>query len=324
MSSVILSGTSGWLGQELLSLLNPKQVICIHRTPLVGNNPAQRLVADLSKENAVKSLLHQFSHATAVPDIFIHCAGLAHQPTETKEIKEAMWRVNDLGTANALEFCQRIGIKRFIYVSTIAGYDWSSRLPAREEDELHPTTEYAKSKLNAEQRVLSSPMDVRVVRLATVFGKGDPANFSRLAQALRRKRFPLPGQAMARKSVIPINTAARLILKYATMNLVPHKVINLALPEAPCLSEICDSFSNNCNFPPSSRIPLFVMRILAKMGDCIGHIRKAPFNSEVLRKLTTSTWVDTTRMQETFPDEPFEDFNSGLKRHADYYRNLQS
>jgi len=320
-NQTMISGAGGWIGGAIIRsgiLAKPMELSSF---PTAKRASDQTLIADLSRDDAVDRLVSQY-HIKHKADTFIHCAGFAHQPFETDSVKKAMWSVNDIGTASALAFCQRIGIKRFVYISTIAAYDWSTGFAVDEDSKQSLLSEYAKSKIAGEARVLAAPIDGRIVRLATVFGNGDRANFERLANALSKRRFPIPGAGFARKSVIPIDTAARLIAKFAMMEQIPHKTINIALPNAPQLGEICDAFSQLCDLPRAPRIPLIAMKALAKAGDYIGRIRKTSFNSDVLQKLTTSTWVDTARMQETFPDEDLEDFTTGLTRHASYYRSL--
>jgi nucleoside-diphosphate-sugar epimerase len=278
------------------------------------------LVGDLADKVSMHSLQAQYKEIDRPAEVFIHCAGLAHKPVETTEVQDQMWAVNDTGTANVLSFCERVGIKRFVYVSTIAGYDWD-HVPANEDHSSQARTEYAKSKLAGERRVLNANLDGRVVRLATVFGTGDKANFLKLSGALKRKRFVIPGDGSARKSVIPVDLAARLITEFARLNNPKHKMINLALPDAPTLKEICDSFSSVCEFPRAPSVSLPILRLLARCGDLASRIRPLPLNTSVIDKLTTSTWVDTQRMQEILAPIPEVSFASGLRRHSDYYRN---
>ncbi|MDQ8205628.1 NAD(P)-dependent oxidoreductase [Pelagicoccus sp. SDUM812003] len=322
--SIIVSGASGWLGREILKSTARKTAFGLFRDKAVADAYGSTFAGDLSDPLRISRLVEQYNNLDLQADCFIHCAGLAHQPNETQEIKRAMWQTNDIGTANALEFCKQVGINKFVYISTIAGYDWTSIEQATEDSKLVPITEYAKSKISAENRVLASPIDSRIIRLATVFGQGDIANFSRLSTLLRKRRFPIPGEGIARKSVIPIDTAASLIAKFATMDKVPYQTINLALPEAPTLNEICDCFSRVCKFPRAPRVPLPAIKALAMIGDCFSTIWEMPFSTNVLNKLTTSTCVNTDRIQTIFPKELLESFEVSLERHANYYQSLHS
>lgn len=98
---------------------------------------------------------------------------------------EEAWAVNrdaalDLGRA-----AREAGVRRFVQVSTNLVYGAGQGRPATEQDETRPTAvrgPYPASKLEAEAGLLAlDGLDVRVGRLAFVYGEGDP----HLAQALR-------------------------------------------------------------------------------------------------------------------------------------------
>ena len=187
---------------------------------------------------------------------------------------------------------------------------------------LRPNSAYAASKLAGEQLCVES-LDYRVVRLGTVFGDGDRANFEKLAGALARRRFLLPGTGDARKSLLPLPLAARLIADLALRDEIPHRIMNLALPEAPSLREICGAFSSHCGFPRPLSVPLGILRPAARIGDWVARSRpNFPLTSVNLGKLTTSTVVNTRRMQETWPKEDWGDFARWLAPCADYYRSV--
>lgn len=100
--------------------------------------------------------------------------------------EEEAWAVNrdaalDLGRA-----AREAGVRRFVQVSTNLVYGAGQGRPATEEDEARPDTAawgpYPASKLEAEAGLLAlDGLDVRVGRLAFVYGEGDP----HLAQAMR-------------------------------------------------------------------------------------------------------------------------------------------
>lgn len=323
--NVIVSGASGWLGNAISQELDRSDVDSF---AIVRNTPTQStktptFTCDFSKDQACDELVEQYEAHGVKAHCFIHCAALAHRPDETKELKQRFHDVNINGTRQVVRFCQKATIQRIIYVGTIAGYDWNSNChkAADEDSYSNPTTEYAKSKLEGERIVAESGLDWRVVRLATVFGLDDPANFLKLSQMIRANRFIVPGSGSARKSVIPIDLAAQLICQFAMMDLPRHRLINLALPETPSLKEICDGFSEVCDFPNSRSLPLPLMQLLAKIGDAINALRPIPLTTPTLAKLTSSTRVDIARMKENFPQVQFSSFIDSLRRHSDYYKN---
>jgi UDP-glucose 4-epimerase len=166
-------------------------------------------------------------------------------------------------------------------------------------------------------------LDWRIARLGTVFGVGDKANFSRLAQGLRNRRFVLPGDGAARKSVLTVAKAAEVLGRLAIDESSQRMVFNVAAPEAPSLAEICRAFSRVCGFRYPPRIPMPVMKTLARIGDAVAGVNPGfPLTSSVLAKLTTSTVLDVSRMRECFPDVAWESFEESLRRSAEYYAGL--
>jgi UDP-glucose 4-epimerase len=169
-----------------------------------------------------------------------------------------------------------------------------------------------------------SGLDWRVARLGTVYGVGDRANFSKLAAALARGRFVLPGAGAARKSVLPLELAADLLAELARREEAGQRVLNLALPEAPSLGEICAAYVRVCGFPEPRRVPLGLLKAGALAGNAVAKLRpNFPLTTNNLRKLSTSTTVGTARMQALFPGRNWGGFESWLVGAAEYYRGVK-
>jgi len=320
---VVVTGASGWIGQEVCRRLTGLGlgVVAFGRAAVAGpgiefiagtlddfRDPNQRLFQMLERSDAI-----------------IHCAGRAHRPVETPAEIEEFTQTNIRGTEAVISACTKAGIRRLVYVSTIAAYDWTAAHGAgvNEDASLYPKTAYAKTKLEGERRVRDSGLDWRAVRLSTVFGAGDRANFGKLASALKRGRFVVPGGGTARKSVIPVGLAAELLVRLAIEPSPLHRLVNAAVPEAPTLREICDGFSDICEFPRARSLPLSALKAGALLGDVVGRVRPGfPLTRANLAKLTTATVIDSSRMYETFPDFPRTSFAEALKPAADYYRQV--
>jgi nucleoside-diphosphate-sugar epimerase len=236
-----------------------------------------------------------------------------------------MEEVNVNGTRDLIVACQQNGVKRVVYISTIGAYDWS-QIPltgASENSPLHPITAYTSTKLQGECLIQASGLDWRILRLATVFGTGDRANFARLARSLKKKNFFVPGTGAARKSVIPIDLATAIIVKMSGIEEPKHRLINVALSHAPTLREVCDGFSSVCGFRNAHSIPLVLLRTGAIAGEVISRFWPAfPLTNFTLTKLVTSTVVDNRRLVETLPDLPMPDFTDALRSFKEYYTNI--
>ena len=317
---MFVAGASGWLGRRIVIELSRLGVRVVAGSRcgkgVEGANSQVRLQLESDLDSNTRLSLHGVS-------VVIHCAAHVHRAVETPSERQVFWEVNRGGTRRLVDLASQIGARRFIYLSSIAFYDWAYGGEVSEGAHLGPNSAYAASKLAGEQLCVESGLDYRVVRLGTVFGDGDRANFSKLAGALARRRFLLPGAGEARKSVLPLPLAARLIADLALRDEVPHRIMNLALPEAPTLREICGAFSSHCGFPRPLSVPLGLLRPAARMGDWVARgWPDFPLTSVNLRKLTTSTVVNTRRMQETWPNEDWGDFARWLAPCAEYYRSV--
>jgi UDP-glucose 4-epimerase len=253
----------------------------------------------------------------------IHCAGYAHRPIETEEEVRRFFAINRDGTQRVIDLAKAAGVPRIVYLSSMAFYDWTQGTDFNEDGPLAKPTAYAASKLEGELACRESGLDWRVARLGTVFGDGDRANFAKLAAALARGRFVIPGKGDARKSVLPVELAAELLVELALNDRASRQIVNLALPQTPTLAEICAAYAELCSFRPARRVPLGLLRAGAWAGDLLAKRRpNFPLTSVNLRKLTTSTTVDTTRMRQLFAERDWGDFARWLQSSATYYRSV--
>jgi UDP-glucose 4-epimerase len=217
-----------------------------------------------------------------------------------------------------------LGIHRFVQVSTIAVYDWEygqPHEPCDETDRVGPSTAYGATKLAAEKIVENSSLDARIIRLATVFGVGDKANFFRLARAIRRRRFVIPGRGEQRKSCIDVDSVARVLVAMAGTSQPAHRLLNLALPAAPSLAEVSRTLAAVCDAPSPPHVPESVLRVVGWCGTKAASLGlPVPLTSTDLSKLCAWTWVDASRAVAMFPDLLSRSFSDALWQAAHHYR----
>ncbi len=326
--TVIVTGATGWIGRNIcqeLQRLNCRVIACDLREQTGPWDDF--LTFDISKDSGLPgrdTSNRVFSEGERYA--LIHCAGYAHRAIETDEEVKRFWAINSEGTRRVIEWAKTIKVQRFVYLSSIAFYDWSvpeSEQPLIESSQLSGTTNYAKSKLAGETHVIESSLDSRIVRLATVFGDGDIANFSKLAKALKKKRFVLPGQGAAKKSVIPVDIASRCISMLALMKDPKHRLMNLGLSQAPELKEICEAYHRVCGFPKPIVCSLPLLRAFALVGDLASKLKPSfPLTSINVKKLTSSTWVDCSNATEVFPELVETTFEDSLEKSKGYYRDI--
>jgi UDP-glucose 4-epimerase len=315
---IAVTGASGWIGGALCAWLRAQgqEVRGLSRS---ASGPTDRAF-DLTAPDGDE----QWRTALQGCDTLVHCAAHVHRPREDERERALFAATNADGTARLVRVCQAAGIRRIVYASSIAVYDWSQGVAARSErDAVSGSTAYAQSKLAGETAVKKFSGDWRIARLATVYGAGDRANFSRLAHALRRRRFVIPGDGRARKSVIEVTRAAELLGLLALHPAAAGTVVNLAAPSAPTLREICGGFGSACGFPPAIVVPAPLLRIMAKLGDVMQKlVGKAPLTSQTLAKITTDSVVETQQLSRLFPQVVWPSFAESLQTSAEYYRSV--
>lgn len=114
--------------------------------------------------------------ALAGIDVVIHLAALFRTFTDNAGIV----KTNHEGTISLARAAITAGVKRFIFTSTSNVYGSGYRRPAKEEEKVNmdDPRPYSSSKIAAEQELLvlqqNNDLDIRILRLAFVYGDKDP------------------------------------------------------------------------------------------------------------------------------------------------------
>jgi nucleoside-diphosphate-sugar epimerase len=150
-------------------------------------------------------------------DRVVHLAGVAHSP-DSEQIGRHLECVNVQGTERLALAAAATGVRRLIFVSSALVHGTrSGSQPIAEADPLRPEDAYASSKAQAEFRlrkiVLSTGMELVIVRPPMVYGAGASGNFRRLVR-LVRTGVPLPlGRATAPRCFIGIENLADVVAR---------------------------------------------------------------------------------------------------------------
>lgn len=90
--------------------------------------------------------------------------------------KSILWRTNYQGTVDLIEALRGLQVKRLVYASTMGAVDRAPSDPCNspldESVPPHPLSEYGRTKLKAEEAVISSGLPFSVVRVAWGYGSG--------------------------------------------------------------------------------------------------------------------------------------------------------
>jgi dihydroflavonol-4-reductase len=193
---VALTGATGFVGSHLAEALlaGGHQLTCLVRAPGRARDLQARgctlVEGGLEDEDALRRLVEG-------ADVLHHVAGViaARSPQEFE-------RVNRAGTFALARLAREAGVRRLVYVSSLAvsGPTVPGR-PLEEADRDQPVTPYGRSKQAGEQAVRAAGIPFTIVRPPAVYGPRD-RELLRVFQMARRGIAPLLGDGSQELSFV--------------------------------------------------------------------------------------------------------------------------
>ena len=203
---VLLTGASGFIGAHTVRALSEAG----HAVRALVRPTSDRSgLADLPVEYAVGDLIGSgLATACAGMDAVVHLAGLTRARNEAH-----FMRVNGEGTALLAEAAANVGVRQFMYVSSIAAHGPAVRDQPRDPSEpARPVSPYGRSKAAGETATLAQAerMVVQVLRPPAVYGPRDNGllPFFRMA---RWRVVPVMGRGENCLSLIHVQDLAESI-----------------------------------------------------------------------------------------------------------------
>ena len=321
--TVLITGATGWLGSLVANAFVDKRfnVIALAREPGDSKKSIHWVKGDIIESDDIINLPKSLE---VLPDLLIHCAGFAHRETKSQDNVDLCHLVNVTGTQNIIRFAGENGIKKFVYISSTSVYDWKSigNAAATEESPTTDSSVYGVSKLKGEKIVRDSNIDFTIVRLATMFGNGDVGNLYKMAMAMKKGRFVIPGNGEINKSFIHDEAAASAVFEMTVRSTFNNKVVNLALEQPVTLNQISDTIVEYCKFRKPSKVSTGILAKIALVGDVINKYcgYQLPLNSDKLTSLTQNTVVNTSVLQDLLVLPNNEQFSECFKYCFNRYR----
>jgi len=188
---ILLTGANGFIGRHLAQRLDATP----HTTcGLIRPGSVLGTLSDLPRvERRLGDVLSPESLAAtcAGVDVIVHLAGAVAAGRDA-----TYHRVNVEGSAHLAEAALSAGVKRVIFVSSLAAQGPSPRgAPHIDSGNEAPSNEYGRTKLEAERALVErlGPERVTVLRPGLVFGPDQP-DLPRVAKALTSRVMPVvPG-----------------------------------------------------------------------------------------------------------------------------------
>jgi nucleoside-diphosphate-sugar epimerase len=233
-----------------------------------------------------------------IQDAVIHLAGKAHDLKSVSSSDE-YYKVNTELTKEVFDAFLTSKAKVFITLSSVKAVADEVEGELTEEVTPIPITHYGKSKLLAEQYILSQPIPegkrVYILRPCMIHGPGNKGNLN-LLYILVSKGFSWPlGLFENSRSYLSIENLCFIIKELIESEDIPSGVYNVAddvpLSTNEVIEMIAESKGKKAKILNLSKN---LINVLASVGDSL----KLPLNTERLQKLTESYIVSNTKIKE--------------------------
>jgi nucleoside-diphosphate-sugar epimerase len=305
---ILLTGRNGFLGKEIYSFFIPKHKI----NSIVRSFPADRTekvkAVDLSEDIPD---LYGLNY-----DIVIHAAGKAHFIPKTQEEKDSFYTENVSISKNLLAALEQLKHKpkQFIFISSVAVYGLDNGIGISEDVSLNATDAYGKSKIESEKLITAwcvrHNVVLTILRLPLIAGENPPGNLGDMISAIKRGRFPLIANGMAKRSIVLAKDVPVFIDLVRNVGGIYH----LTDGHNPSFKELTNVLMRGGR--KAFSIPLPIAKLMAFTGDIVSKItsKEMPFNSRRLDKMTSSLTFSNDKATKTAGWKP----TSVL----DYYKKL--
>ncbi len=260
-------------------------------------------------------------------DCVIHAAGLAHIFDKTTADNTHFKAVNETGTANVAQAAAVAGVRHVLLISSVSVYG-SSREGGHEDSGCYPAGKYAASKYQAELRAIEigkqSGMAITILRLATLYGEGDPGNMARLMKTIDHGRFIWVGAGLNRKSLLYKGDAARAVLAVLRYPASGTNIYNISAP--PCtMHDVVEGLASVLGrHVPAWHIPASLILSGAKMvATATGRRGRLGNLPATLQKWLADDAYSADKFERVFNFQTQTSLADGLRKEVAWYLGLQ-
>lgn len=252
---ILITGACGFLGRNLVEHLErDHELVLLDRPPNLFDETVQgkwfleRLIYHFDINQDIEHIKDKMRGV----DVVIHAAARARISPSWAEYPD-YYRTNISGSQRMLSLCQKMGVKKFIYISSSSVYGNNGQAKQSEAGPTMPTNPYAVSKLAAEHalRVQAQDSDTELVIVRPFTMYGQYMDYSEhclvIAKFLRAWRQGEPllidGGGIQRRDFIHADDAVRgldLIIKYAHHG----DIYNLGTGHSVSIKELADVISD--------------------------------------------------------------------------------
>ncbi len=316
MSKVLITGSNGFLGKALCKSLLIKKYMIHASTRSKNHNFPQEIVNFDVGDICSKT---KWQNALLNIECIIHCAARTHVMKEKKyNILKSYRKINVDGTKNLAIQAASMGVKRFIFISSIkvngeqtigsSSFNTSS-IPS-------PEDAYGISKWEAEQTLWDiskkTGLEVVIIRPPLIYGEGVKGNFLNLLDIIYRG-VPLPLASIKNKrSFVGLQNLIDLIIRCINNPKAAGNTFLISDLETVSTSELINKLAKLMNKSSNLfSLPTFLIKLIASLTG----------KSLEVKRLLSSLQVDSSKTREVLDWTPSFSLDEGLEKTVKWYLN---
>jgi nucleoside-diphosphate-sugar epimerase len=295
--NILITGSSGFVGSNLKTHLAESFVI-----------------SEFNRGDVIK----------VCSNVVVHLAGKAHDHKNTSTSEE-YYHVNTELTKRIFDAFLISDANVFITLSSVKAAADEVDFELTEEQIANPITHYGKSKLLAEQYILSKKIlegkRVYILRPCMIHGPGNKGNLN-LLYKLASKGIPWPlGTFDNKRSFCSIDNLMFIIKELIEREDIPSGVYHVADDEALSTNDVISLLAESQNRKANIwKVSKGLIQSLAKLGDVL----RLPLTTERLQKLTESYVVSNQKIKSAIgKDLPVSAKDGLLKTFNSFHTNAQ-
>jgi len=315
----LITGATGAIGPSVVAALHRTHEIRTLSRSLPAEGTFREPVTAFTGDVADDTLLRVAAQGV---DLIVHLAALLHVVNPEPGMRAEYERVNVGGTAAVIRAALSEGVRRVVFLSTIAVYGRAGEV-LNEESIPSPETFYGQTKLAAErialqaQRADGVPLSV-VLRSAAVYGPRVKGNYRSLVGAIRRRRFVPIGPGDNRRTLVFEADLATAIALAATHPAAAGRIYNVTDGQFHRMREILTAIASGLGRrPPTWHAPIMPVVMMAKLAGVV-----APAIPKAVEKYLEEVCVEGFRIKEELGFCPQYDLQRGWAATIEQMRSV--
>jgi len=295
---IAITGVTGFVGQNIARYLFDSEILGVSRESKSMNITYTELSLNIfNKQKA-----------------FIHLAGKAHDLKKTSDDKE-YFKVNTELTKRLFDQFLKSDCETFIYMSSVKAVADQADGILTENVKPNPITVYGKSKLAAEEYILSrknfKKKRVYILRPCMIHGPNNKGNLNFLYSFVS-KGIPYPfGKYSNRRSFVSVENLCFIIKELIDNDKIESGIYNIADDTSLSTIDLVKVISEVlCKPTRILKFPKLFVQFIAKVGDLV----PIPINSERLLKLTENYEVSNLKIKNAIQKKLPLSSKEGIKK----------